>query len=148
MRIHIGRNEVENCDGGLEINGYEVFRFLSLNEGGYLICDLDLMNETGDSLVKLSNGQILKQDKGVNIVQDKDRLAITKQDGTKVFEAILMERDTLNLVGEFWGNRHRVLITEESIENGFITIVYNNVDAGGGALKIKPDDYDLAGTLT
>lgn len=143
MKVNLGSNIIENCDAALVVNGTEVFRLRHRNSDGRLICDLDVRDKNGTRIAKVAKNNVMYAADGYEVHHLPRESYIQDSVGNILARVQEIGNDEIKITGEFWVDGHQVLISDDALVSGGITMSGNTVRGFGKAISIEPNSFSI-----
>lgn len=134
----MGGNVISDCDAALVVNGLEVFRFHHRHHEGRLVCDFELRDEDGELVAKIANDRVVHAAEGYRKHDLPHECYIESPTGRVLARVREEGEDELSIWGDFWVDGHRVLIGDDAIESGGISISGLVIAGYGKAIALGP----------
>ncbi len=143
MKVNLGSNIINDCDAALIVNGTEVFRLRERASDGRLICDFDLRNENGDRIAKIAKDRVVHAAEGYRMHDLPKECYVEDQNGKVVARVQETGYDEITVTGDFWIEGHHVLITNDALVSGGVTMSGNIINGFGKAISIDPNSFSI-----
>jgi len=143
MMVNLGSNIINDCDAALIVNGTEVFRLRERASDGRLICDFDLRNENGDRIAKIAKDRVVHAAEGYRMHDLPKECYVEDQNGKVVARVQETGHDEITVTGDFWIEGHHVLITNDALVSGGVTMSGNIINGFGKAISIDPNSFSI-----
>ena len=139
MKVLLGSNVIEDCDAALVVNGAEVFRLRERMGDGRLVCDFDVRDKSGNRLARVAKNNVVYAAQGYKVQNLPSESFVADADGKVIARVQEVSPDTIKITGEFWIEGHHVLITDDSLVSGGVTMSGNVISGSGKAIAISPN---------
>ena len=136
MKVMLGSNVIENCAAVLVVNGEEVFRLRKRTGDGRLVCDFDIRNEAGERLANIARNNVVYAAKGYDEKNLPRESFVSDPEGNIVARIEEVAHNTIKIAGDFWIGSHNVVITDQTLVSGGITMSGNFISGFGKAISI------------
>lgn len=143
MNVNLGSNIINDCDAALVVNDVEVFRLRERSSDGRLICDFDLRAENGDRIAKIAKNRVAYAAEGYQVHDLPKECYVEDQNGNIVARVQETGHDEITVTGDFWIDGHHVLISDNALVSGGVTISGNVISGFGKAISIKPNSFAI-----
>ncbi len=143
MNVNLGSNIINNCDAALVVNSVEVFRFRERSSDGRLVCDFDIRDKNGDRIAKIAKDRVAFVADGFKMHDLPKECYVEDSNGNIFARAKETGHDELTITGDFWINGHHVIITEDKLVSGGITMSGNIISGFGKAISIGPNNFAI-----
>ena len=140
MKITLGNNIIEDCDGVLLVNEVEVFRLRHRGSDGTLICDFDVRDKKGNRIAKISKNNVVFCAPGYLVNNLPKESNITDQNGNFIARVQEVGSDEIKITGEFWIDGFQVLITDKLMDFSGTTFSGCVISGFGKAISISPNN--------
>lgn len=146
MKVNLGSNIINDCDAALVVNGVEVFRLRERNSDGRLVCDFDLRKENGDRIAKIAKNRVAYAAEGYEMHDLPKECYIQGPNNSIVARVNEAGYDEITITGDFWVEGHHVLVTDDALVSGGVTVSGNVISGYGKAISIEPNCF-VIGTV-
>lgn len=143
MKVNLGSNKIIECAAALVVNGVEVFRLRHRESDGKLICDFDLRDETGNRLAKVAKNNVVYAADGHEVHHLPRESYVQDPNGNIIARVQEVSGDEIKITGDFWIDGHHVLISDDALVSGGITMSGNTVRGFGKAISIEPNSFAI-----
>jgi hypothetical protein len=143
MKVNLGSNIIDNCDAALVVNGTEVFWLRNRESDGRLISDFDVRDKSGNRIAKVSKNNVVYNAEGYEVHHLPRESFIRDSKGRILIRVQEIGIDEIRISGEFWIDGYQVLITDNSLISGGITMSGNIVRGFGKAISIEPNRFSI-----
>jgi hypothetical protein len=143
MKVILGNNVIENCDAALVVKGTEVFRLRNRESDDRLVCDFDVRDKNGIRIVKVAKNNVVYAAPGYEIRHLPRESCVQDSNGNILVRVQETANDEIRIIGDFWVEGHRVLITKDELVSGSIILSGNTVSGFGKAISIEPNSFSI-----
>ena len=143
MKVILGNNIIENCNAALIVNGTEVFRLRYRDKDGRLICDFDVRDKNGTRIAKIAKNNVVYAADGYE-VHNLPRESYIQDSGGNILARVQeIGDDEIKITGEFWVDKHQVLISDDALMSGGVRMSGNTIRGFGKAISIEPNSISI-----
>lgn len=143
MKVLLGNNVIDNCAAVLIVNGAEVFRLRERAGDERLVCDFDVRDRTGRRLVKVAKNNVVFAAKGYGVKNLARESFVVDPDGKVIVRVEEVALDTVKITGDFWVGSYHVVITDQSLILGGLTLSDCTFSHSGAAISLEPGDMSI-----
>ena len=110
---------------------------------GRLACDFDVRDAEGNRLAKVAKNNVVHAAEGYEVINLARESYIKDQKGELVAKVEEIELDTIRITGRFCIGGHSVLIDENKLVSGGITMTGNTISGFNKAIAINPNSFSI-----
>jgi hypothetical protein len=143
MKVLLGSNTINNCDAALVVNNEEVFRLRERLGDGRLVCDFDVRDQSGNRLAKIAKNNVVHAAEGYSVKNLERESYIEGPGGEIVAKVEEIAMDVIKVTGTFCIDHHTVVITDESLVSGGMTMSGNIISGFKKAIAINPGSFAI-----
>ena len=107
------------------------------------MCDFDVRSEDGKRIAKITKNNVVYVAPGYGHRDLPRESYVHHEDGTIIARVVETIMDHLTIAGEFWIEGHHVVITEDKIVSGGVTMTGNVISGLGKAIAIEPGQFSI-----
>jgi hypothetical protein len=143
MNVLLGSNLIEDCDAALYVNGAEVFRFREGAVDGQLICDFDVRDINNNRIARIAKNQVVHVAQGFTYEAKADSSAVRGKSGEVIARIDRLDPNTLKISGTFHVDGHTIVVTDQSLQSGGVTMSGNVISGFGKAIAIDKGSFAI-----
>jgi hypothetical protein len=143
MKVLLGSNTINDCDAALVVNNEEVFRLRERLGDGRLVCDFDVRDQSGNRLAKIAKNNVVHAAEGYSVKNLERESYIEGPSGEIVAKVEEIAMDVIKVTGTFSIDHHTVVITDESLVSGGMTMSGNVISGFKKAIAINPNSFAI-----
>lgn len=143
MNVLLGSNHITDCDAALYVNGAEVFRFREGAIDGQLICDFDVRDANNNRIARIAKNQVVHVAQGFTYASTANSSAVHGKHGEVIASVERVDPSTLKIAGTFHVDGHTIIITDQSLQSGGVTMSGNMISGYGKAIAIDKGSFSI-----
>ena len=143
MNVLLGSNLIKDCDAALFVNGAEVFRFREGAADGQLICDFDVRDVTNNRIARIAKNQVVHVAQGFTYEAKANYSAVHSNGGEVIAKIERVDTNTLKIMGTFHVDGHTIVVTDQSLQSGGVTMSGNVISGFGKAIAIDKGSFAI-----
>jgi hypothetical protein len=108
-----------------------------------LVCDFDIRDKNGNRIAKVAKNNVVYAADGYEVHHLPRESYIQDSNGNILARVQEIGEDEIRITGEFWVDGHRVLISDDTLVSGGITMAGNTIRGFGKAISIEPNSFSI-----